>query len=152
MTFIHLRTHTEYSVVDGTLRVDDAVAAAARDGQAACAITDLSNLFGAIKFYTAARKKGVKPIIGCDLWLEPAGGDKQGSRLLVLVQNRQGYLNLCELLARAWSGNTQRAHAFVKWEWFETHGAGLLALSGADGGAVGQALLAGDVERAEALA
>jgi DNA polymerase III subunit alpha len=152
MTFVHLRTHTEYSVVDGTLRVDDAVSAAARDGQAACAITDLSNLFGAIKFYTAARKKGVKPIIGCDLWLEPEGGEKQGSRLLVLVQNRQGYLNLCELLARAWSGNTQRAQAFVKWEWFETHGAGLLVLSGADGGAVGQALLAGDVERAEALA
>ncbi len=90
------------------------------------------------------------------MWLEPdasgSGGDKQGSRLLVLVQNHQGYLNLCELLARAWSGNTQRAQAFVKWEWFETHGAGLLVLSGADGGAVGQALLAGDVERAESLA
>jgi DNA polymerase III subunit alpha len=152
MSFVHLRTHTEYSVVDGTLRVDDAVAAAARDGQAACAITDLSNLFGAIKFYTAARKKGVKPIIGCDLWLEPEGGEKQGSRLLVLVQNHQGYLNLCELLARAWSGNTQRSHAFVKWDWFETHSAGLLVLSGADGGAVGQALLAGDAERAESLA
>jgi DNA polymerase III subunit alpha len=152
MNFVHLRTHTEYSVVDGTLRVDDAASAAARDGQAACAITDLSNLFGAIKFYTAARKKGVKPIIGCDLWLEPEEGDKHGSRLLVLVQNHQGYLNLCELLARAWSGNTQRSHAFVKWEWFETHGAGLLVLSGADGGAVGHALLAGDAERAEAVA
>jgi DNA polymerase III subunit alpha len=152
MSFVHLRTHTEYSVVDGILRVDDAVGAAARDSQAACAITDLSNLFGAIKFYTAARKKGVKPIIGCDLWLEPESGEKQGSRLLVLVQNHQGYLNLCELLARAWSGNTQRSHAFVKWEWFETHGAGLLVLSGADGGAVGQALLAGDVERAEMFA
>ncbi len=152
MSFVHLRTHTEYSVVDGILRVDDAVGAAARDGQVACAITDLSNLFGAIKFYTAARKKGVKPIIGCDLWLEPEEGDKHGSRLLVLVQNHQGYLNLCELLARAWSGNTQRSHAFVKWEWFETHGAGLLVLSAADGGAVGQALLAGDAERAEAIA
>ena len=126
--------------------------AAASDGQAACAITDLSNLFGAIKFYTAARKKGVKPIIGCDLWLEPEGGEKLGSRLLVLVQNHQGYLNLCELLSRAWGGNTQRSHAFVKWQWFETHGAGLLVLSGADGGAVGQALLAGDVERAEEIA
>src|SRR5688500_17064168 len=104
MSFVHLRTHTEYSVVDGTLRVDDAVAAAARDHQPACAITDLNNLFGAIKFYTAARKNGVKPIIGCDLWLEPdpeRGDDKHGSRLLVLVQNQQGYLNLCELLAQA---------------------------------------------------
>jgi DNA polymerase-3 subunit alpha len=152
MSFVHLRTHTEYSVVDGTLRVDDAVAAAARDGQPACAITDLNNLFGAIKFYSAARKKGVKPILGCDLWLEPLGDEKQGSRLLVLVQSEQGYLNLCELLARAWTTNAQRTQAFVKWEWLDTHGAGLLALSGAESGALGQALLAGDAERAQSLA
>jgi DNA polymerase-3 subunit alpha len=152
MSFVHLRTHTEYSVVDGTLRVDDAVAAAARDGQPACAITDLNNLFGAIKFYSAARKKGVKPILGCDLWLEPLGDEKQGSRLLVLVQSEQGYLNLCELLARAWTTNAQRTQAFVKWEWLDTHGAGLLALSGAELGALGQALLAGDAERAQSLA
>ncbi len=152
MSFVHLRTHTEYSVVDGTLRVDAAVAAAARDAQPACAITDLNNLFGAVKFYSAARKKGVKPIIGCDLWLEPQGDEKQGSRLLVLVQNALGYHNLCELLAKAWTGNAQRAQAFVKWEWLESHGAGLLALAGAEHGAVGQALLAGDTERAQALA
>jgi len=154
-SFVHLRTHTEYSVVDGTLRIDDALAAAARDGQPACAITDLSNLFGAVKFYGAARKKGVKPVIGCDLWLEPEpgrAGDKQTSRLLVLVQDGQGYLNLCQLLAQAWTGNVQRAQAFVKWEWLEAHAQGLIALSGADGGAVGQALLAGDEERAQALA
>jgi DNA polymerase III subunit alpha len=152
MSFVHLRTHTEYSVVDGTLRVDDAVAAAARDAQPACAITDLNNLFGAVKFYRAARKKGVKPIIGCDLWLEPEGDDKHGSRLLVLAQTSQGYHNLCELLAQAWTTNAQRAQAFVKWEWLQTHGAGLLALSGAEHGAVGQALLAGDGERAHAMA
>lgn len=153
MAFVHLRTHTEYSVVDGTLRIDEAVAAAAADGQVACAITDLGNLFGAVKFYSAARAKGVKPIIGCDLWLEPeTSADKQGSRLLVLVQNSQGYLNLCELLARAWTSNTQRAQALVKWDWLQTHSAGLLALSGADGGAIGQALLAGDAARAEAIA
>jgi DNA polymerase-3 subunit alpha len=152
MSFVHLRTHTEYSVVDGTLRIDAAVAAAAGDGQPACAITDLNNLFGAIKFYAAARKKGVKPIIGCDLWMEPEGDEKQGTRLLVLVQNHQGYLNLCELLARAWTGNAQRTQAFVKWVWLETHARGLLALSGADHGAVGQALLAGDIPRATALA
>ena len=59
MAFVHLRTHTEFSVVDGTLRIDDLVAAVARDGQGAVAITDLSNLFGAVKLYTAARKAGV---------------------------------------------------------------------------------------------
>src|SRR5690349_12591923 len=64
MAFVHLRTHTEYSVVDGTLRIDDAVAVAAADGQPALAITDLGNLFGAIKFYGAARRAGVKPLLG----------------------------------------------------------------------------------------
>jgi DNA polymerase-3 subunit alpha len=152
MSFVHLRTHTEFSVVDGTLRIGDAVAAARADGQVACAITDLCNLFGTVKFYTACRTAGVKPLIGCDIWLEPEGGEKQGSRLLLLVQNDAGYLQLCELLARAWTSNTQRAQALVKWAWLEELGTGLLALSGADGGAVGQALLAGDVARAEQLA
>jgi DNA polymerase III subunit alpha len=152
MPFVHLRTHTEYSVVDGTLRIADAVAAARQDGQVACAITDLSNLFGTVKFYGACRKAGVKPIIGCDIWLEPEGGEKQGSRLLLLVQNETGYLHLCELLARAWTGNVQRNQAYVKWAWLEELGGGLLALSGADGGAVGQALLGGDAPRAYTLA
>jgi DNA polymerase-3 subunit alpha len=152
MPFIHLRAHTEYSVVDGTLRVDDVAAAAKADGQPALAITDLANLFGAIKFYKACRGKGIQPLIGADLWMQPEPGDKQPSRLLVLVQNRQGYLNLSELLARAWTTNVQKAQAWVRWEWLDTLGEGLIALSGAEHGAVGQALLAGDTARAEALA
>ena len=93
MAFVHLRTHTEYSVVDGTLRIADAVCAARADEQVALAITDLGNLFGAIKFYRACRSEGVKPIIGVDIWLEPAPGssDKQASRLLMLVADARGY-------------------------------------------------------------
>ena len=114
MPFVHLRTHTEFSVVDGTIRIDDAAASAAADGQVALAITDLANLFGAVKFYKACRGKGVKPFLGADLWVEPVDpqGDKNASRLLVLVQDHQGYLNLCELLARAWTRNVQRAQAW----------------------------------------
>jgi len=156
MPFVHLRTHTEYSVVDGTLRVDDAAAAARADAQPALAITDLSNLFGAVKFYKACRGKGVKPLIGADIFLEPEqaapGSTPQATRLLLLVQSRQGYLNLCELLARAWVHNAQRAQAWVKWDWLAELGGGLIALSGADLGAVGQALLAGDTERARTAA
>ncbi|MEO8807979.1 MAG: DNA polymerase III subunit alpha, partial [Burkholderiaceae bacterium] len=152
MAFVHLRTHTEFSVADGTLRIDEAVATAAADKQSALAITDLANLFGAVKFYSAARKRGVKPIIGADLWLEPASGEKSASRLLVLVQNTQGYLNLCELLSRAWLRNEQRAQAWVKWDWLGELGAGLIALSGAEHGAVGQGLVAGDTARARAHA
>ncbi|MCU0813522.1 MAG: PHP domain-containing protein, partial [Burkholderiaceae bacterium] len=160
MAFVHLRLHSEFSVVDGTLRVDDAAAAARADVQPALAITDLSNLFGAVKFYKACRAKGVKPLLGADLWLEPlpegrvggVGGDKAPSRLLVLVQDRRGYLNLCELLARAWTTNVQRTQAWVRWDWLDELGDGLIVLSGADGGAVGAALLAGDARRAAAIA
>ena len=151
MSFIHLRTHTEYSVVDGTLRIDDAAAAARRDGQPALAITDLANVFGAVKFYKACRDRGVKPLIGADLWMQPEAGERQPSRLLVLVQDSQGYLNLCELLARAWTSNAQRAQAWVRWEWLDSLGAGLIALSGAEHGALGQALMAGDEARARAV-
>jgi DNA polymerase-3 subunit alpha len=154
MEFVHLRTHTEYSVVDGTLRVADAVRAARVDAQVALAITDLGNLFGAVKFYKACRAEGIKPIIGVDLWIEPAAGsgDKHASRLLLLVCNAAGYHNLCQLLSRAWTTNVQRAQAWVKWEWLAECCEGLIALSGADNGAVGAALLAGDRERATALA
>src|SRR5688500_10324002 len=100
MSFVHLRTHTEYSVVDGTLRIAEAAAAARADGQGALAVTDLNNLFGAVKFYSACRSKGIKPIIGVDVVVEPfstgSGSEKQPGRLLLLVQNQQGYLNLCE--------------------------------------------------------
>jgi DNA polymerase-3 subunit alpha len=91
MPFVHLRAHTEFSVVDGTLRIDDAVAAAAADGQVAFAVTDLSNMFGAVKFYSAARKAGIKPILGCELVLEGEKGEAGGGRVAVLVQDRRGY-------------------------------------------------------------
>ncbi|MEQ1805800.1 MAG: DNA polymerase III subunit alpha, partial [Burkholderiaceae bacterium] len=152
MAFTHLRTHTEFSVVDGTLRIDALAQAAADDGQGALAITDLSNLYGAVKFYRAARSAGVKPLIGADLWLEPSGSERVPSRILVLVQDSPGYHNLCELISRAWLANAQRAQACVKWAWLEELGAGLIALSGAEHGAVGQALLGGDTARAAQLA
>ncbi len=108
----------------------------------------MSNLYGAVKFYRATRSAGVKPIIGADLWLEPLGSERTPSRLLVLVQNTRGYLNLCELISRAWLGNAQRAQAWLKWAWLEELGEGLIALSGAEQGALGAALLAGDMGRA----
>ncbi|CAN7427030.1 DNA polymerase III subunit alpha [Rhizobacter sp. LjRoot28] len=154
MAFVHLRTHTEFSVVDGTLRIDELVAAAAADGQAALAITDLSNMFGGVKFYKEARKAGVKPLLGADVWLEPdlAAGEKQPSRLLLLAQNKTGYHNLCELLSRAWVHDAQRGQAWVRWQSLADLGGGLIVLSGGDLGAVGQALLADDTQRAASIA
>ena len=156
MSFVHLRTHTEFSVVDGTLRIDDAAAAARDDGQPALAITDLNNLFGAVKFYTACREQGVQPLIGVDVLMEPhpdvSGSERQPSRLLLLVQDKQGWRHLSEMIARGWVSNAQRQQAWIKWDWLAEFSAGLLALSGADLGAVGMALLAADEERAQANA
>ena len=152
MAFIHLRTHTEYSVVDGTLRIDEVVAAAADDQQVALAITDLGNLFGTIKFYGAARTKGIKPLIGADVWLEPEGSDRAPTRLLLLVQNRAGYLNLCELLTRCWMGPASQSQPWTTWAALAELNDGLIALSGAELGLVGQGLVAGDTVRARSLA
>jgi DNA polymerase III subunit alpha len=151
--FVHLRLHSEFSVVDGTNRIDDTVAAAAADGQFALAITDMGNLFGAIKFYKAARGAGIKPVIGAEILLEGLGADASAqSKLVLLVQNRTGYLNLCELLARAHTQNTGRSQPVVRWEWLAELAEGLIVLSGAQAGAVGQALLQGDTARAHSLA
>ena len=147
--FVHLRLHTEFSVVDGTNRIDDIVKSAAADRQPALAISDLSNLFGAIKFYKEARKRGVKPLIGAEIWLEGLGKDPgMLSRLVVLVQNRQGYLNLSELLARAWTRHAGKAQASVRVDWLAQLSEGLIALSGAQAGPVGQSLAQGDEARA----
>ena len=114
----------------------------------ALALTDLGNLFGMVKFYQAARGQGLKPIIGCDVWVSSEQGD-QPSRLLLLVQNHDGYLRLCDWLTRAYLQNQHRGRGELRREWLAAQGTkGLIALSGAAFGDVGQALLAGNVEAA----
>jgi DNA polymerase III subunit alpha len=151
--FIHLRLHSEYSIVDGLVRIDDAVKAAAKDGQPALAITDLANLFGMVKFYKAARGKGVKPIAGCDAWITNEDDRDKPSRLLLLVKNRTGYLQLCELLSRAFLTNLHRGRAEIRSEWLENGAAsGLIALSGAHTGDIGMAIDHGNPALAERCA
>ena len=151
--FAHLRLHSEFSVVDSTCRIDEVVKAAADDGLPALAITDLSNLFGAVKFYKETRGKGVQPLIGAEIFLEGLGADTNAtSRVLVLVQSTQGYLNLSELLARAWTQNVVKAQAVVKFSWLKELSQGLILLSGAQAGPVGQALVQGDEARAADVA
>ncbi|MEI8362521.1 MAG: DNA polymerase III subunit alpha [Betaproteobacteria bacterium] len=151
--FVHLRCHSEYSIVDGIVRIDDYVKEAVADKIPALALTDLSNLFGAIKFYKAARSKGIKPIIGCDIWLENTDDRDQPSRLLLLCQSQAGYLLLCQLLSRAFLTNQYRGRAEFKREWFVECGTeGLILLSGAQAGDLGQACLQDNIELATRLA
>src|SRR6185437_4523346 len=115
------------------------------------AITDLSNLFGAIKFYEAARAHGVQPIIGCDLWLTNERNRDAPYRMAVLCRNRAGYLHLCDLLTRAHAENHWRGRAEVKREWLRGI-EGLIVLSGGEAGDVGLALASGNAAQAESLA
>ncbi|MEG1117478.1 MAG: PHP domain-containing protein, partial [Janthinobacterium sp.] len=128
--FVHLRLHSEFSVVDGTTRINSIIKAAAADGQAAMAITDYNNMFGAIKFYKEGRGKGVKPLLGTEIQLEGEDGAAP-SRVILLVQNKAGYHNLCELLARGWTRNVVKSQAVYTWEWLQELGEGLIVLSGA---------------------
>jgi DNA polymerase III subunit alpha len=151
--FIHLRLHSEYSISDGLVRLDGAVERAAADGMPALALTDLANVFGLVKFYQAARANGVKPIVGCDLWIANEQDRDKPHRLLLLCQNRAGYLRLCDLLSRAYRGNQYRGRAEVAKSWFaELATDGLIALSGAQHGDVGHALLADNASAARHLA
>ena len=163
--FVHLRIHSEFSITDGVVRIDDAVAAAVKDEMGALAITDLSNLFGLVRFYTAARSGGIKPIAGADVWVSNPQDPDQPHRLLLLVQNHSGYLNLCELLSRASLDNQSRGRAEVDSAWFSEPAAkvedkaakrtlafGLIALSGARMGEIGTALLSGQEDQAKIAA
>ncbi|MBX9675503.1 MAG: DNA polymerase III subunit alpha [Methylotenera sp.] len=141
--FVHLRCHSEYSIVDGIVRIDDYIDAASKDAMPALGLTDLSNLFGAIKFYKAARGKGIKPIVGCDIWLENTKNRDQAHRLLLLVQNKIGYRQLCGLLSRAYLENQYRGRAEIKLEWLQNT-EGLLLLSGSVQSDIGTALSSGN--------
>ncbi len=150
--FIHLRLHSEYSITDSVVRLEDAVRRAAEDDMPALALTDAANLFGMVKFYKSARAAGLKPIIGCDLWISNESERDKPHRLLVLVQSRTGYRKLCELLSRAWIENAHRGRGEVRKEWFDAGTEGLIALSGALQGDIGAALLQGHAAQARRLA
>ncbi len=153
-SFVHLRLHTEFSIVDSTLRVGDTVALAASDDQAALAITDLSNLFGFVKFYKAARAKGIKPICGVDAWIEALDPAQEPTRVILLAESHAGYLKLCDWLTRAFRDNQQRGRAMIKRDWIGDAALteGVFCLSGGWFGDIGIALRNGQATTAERAA
>ena len=163
--YIHLRLHSEFSIVDGVARLDDAVAAAAADGMGALALTDLSNMFGLVKFYSAARGAGIKPIAGADVWISNDADPDKPYRVLLIAQNNLGYLNLCELLSKASLENQVKGQAEIRREWFSLPSTstissskksklsdGLILLSGAQDGDLGVAILSGQLDVAKKCA
>jgi DNA polymerase-3 subunit alpha len=150
-SFVHLRLHTEFSLVDGLVRVKPLVKAVAAAGMPAVAVTDMSNMCSLVKFYKTAMGAGIKPICGADIWLASPEEDGPLSRLTLLVMNAKGYRNLTELISRGWAEGQDNGLVIIQRDWVKESAEGLIALSGAREGEVGMALLAGEGARAEAF-
>lgn len=159
-SFVHLHQHTEYSMLDGASRINDAVEAAAADGQPAMGITDHGNMYGVIPFYKACREHGIKPIIGTEAYMaydtrferparkgkmddsggEAEGGHKPYYHITLLAENQEGYKNLIQLASRAYlEGYYYKPR--VDWELLSHHSKGVIATTGCLGGHVLQALM-----------
>jgi DNA polymerase III subunit alpha len=146
--FIHLRVHTEYSLVDGVVRVKPLMQALADDNMPAVALTDQSNLFAMVKFTRAALAAGIKPVIGVDALVRYGDEQEAPFQMVLLAQNRQGYLNLSELISRSYLEGQHRGVPIMQADWIEQHAEGIIALSGGRNGDIGRALITGQSDLA----
>ena len=139
--FIHLHVHSEYSLYDSVVRIKSLVACAKENAMPAVALTDMANMFAVVKFYRAAVAAGIKPVIGSDVWIENSADHNKPFRLLLLCQDIEGYRNLSRLLTRAYLEGQHSGRPCISRDWIEKFSGGLIVLSGAQQGDVGQALL-----------
>ncbi|MCK4743586.1 MAG: DNA polymerase III subunit alpha [Sulfuriflexus sp.] len=150
--FVHLHLHTEFSLVDGLVRIKPLMQTVANLNMPAVALTDQSNLFAMVKFYRAALAAGIKPIIGVEMLIHPESERIPPSRIILLCQNHEGYLNINRLITRSYLEGQHRGVPMIEKEWLTGSTDGLIALSAGRGGDIGQALLAGDTVEASKLA
>ncbi len=147
--FVHLRLHTEYSLVDGIVRVPELMAAAAAAGMPAIALTDQSNLFAMVKFYKEAQAAGIKPLIGVDAWIREPGERAPPSRIVFLCQNLLGYRRLTQLVTRSYLEGQHRGAPMLERSWISQEALkGLIVLSGGFEGDIGQAFARGKDDEA----
>ena len=158
MAFVHLHVHTEYSLLDGACRIEKLVSKAKELGQTALAITDHGVMYGAVAFYKACQAEGIKPIIGCEVYVAPRnmsdkehGIDNNYSHLILLCRNEQGYKNLCYLVSMAFTEGFY-IKPRIDWAILHQHSEGLICLSGCLAGEIPQKIIHGDYEAAKAKA
>lgn len=156
--FVHLHLHTEYSLLDGATKISEIADKAIREGQRAVAITDHGVMYGAVAFYTALKEKGIKPIIGCEVYVaqrsrfdKDGKGDSSGNHLVLLVKNEIGYRNLCYMVSESFI-NGFYSRPRVDMQLLREHHEGLIALSGCIAGRVPRCIVAGDMPGAETAA
>ncbi len=156
--FVHLHTHTEYSLLDGACRINELVSAAADLGQKALAITDHGVMYGAVEFYKAAKKVGIKPIIGCEVYVAPRTRfdkvreyDGEYRHLVLLCKNAEGYRNLTAMVSKAFTEGFY-SKPRIDEDLLMKHSEGLIALSACLSGEIPKALLRNDYEFAKEFA
>jgi DNA polymerase-3 subunit alpha len=149
--FVHLRLHSEYSLVDGLVRIKPLAAKVADMRMPAVALTDFNNFFALIKFYKATQAQGVKPIAGADVLVADASRDDTASQLVLLVADQVGYRNLTQLISKAYLQGQRQGIPIIDKRWLSQHSEGLIALSGGRCGDIGSALVSGRQSDAESL-
>ena len=156
--FVHLHLHTEYSLLDGATRISTIADKALSDGQTAVAITDHGVMYGAVEFYNSMKAKGIKPIIGCEVYVAPRGRffkegkvDNSGHHLILLCKNEIGYKNLSYMVSESFI-NGFYSRPRIDMDLLREHHEGLIALSGCIGGYIPQLILAGTLSDAEKYA
>ena len=142
--FVHLAIHTEFSIVDGLVRVDELIEKVCDLDMPAVAVTDQGNLFAMIKFYSAAISAGIKPVCGCDVLIENPERPDRPYLLTLLVANLEGYRNLTRLISMSYTDKVGHGHPQLRRQWLEQHAGGLIALSGGINGDIGRSLMDGD--------
>ncbi|WP_285274710.1 DNA polymerase III subunit alpha [Halopseudomonas bauzanensis] len=151
VSFIHLRVHSEYSLVDGLVRIKPLIKAVGGAGMPAVAVTEQNNMCSLVKFYKTAMGAGIKPISGVDIWLTGEEDDTHLSRMTLLAMDRQGYRNLTELISRGFTHGQRNGLVTIRREWVAEASEGVIALSGAKEGEIGQTLLSSDPAHADSL-
>ncbi|MDY6920449.1 MAG: DNA polymerase III subunit alpha [Pseudomonadota bacterium] len=149
--FVHLRLHSEYSLVDGLVRIKPLASRCAEMGMPALALTDFCNMFALVKFQRAAMGAGIKPIYGADVLVESAQPDEPPTQLVLLAQNLSGYKNLTELVSEAYLHGQKLSKAIIARDYLQQKTEGLICLSGGKQAEIGRALLAGKGDRARQL-
>ncbi|MFM4701930.1 DNA polymerase III subunit alpha [Aeromonas bivalvium] len=148
-SFIHLRVHSDFSMVDGLQKIGPIVAAAAADGQGALALTDQVNMCGLVRFYGTAHGKGIKPIVGADFWVQSSDLGDELFRLTLLAMDNEGYQNITLLISRAYQRGHVQDKPVIDKAWLGEHAKGVIVLSGGREGDVGKFLLKGNRQMTE---
>ena len=155
MSFVHLHVHSEFSLLDGACRIENMAECAKNLGQTALAITDHGVMYGTVAFYKAAKKAGIKPIIGCEVYVAPRGmtdreygRDSSYSHLILLCKNEVGYHNLCYLVSESFTSGFY-VKPRIDWRLLHEHSEGLVCLSGCIAGEIQQKLIKDDYSGAK---